>query len=207
VHGACGGSSSDHHWLDLVDMVFPGRYWVEYGNENDMKCASEAATYIAGWNRDVPWLKAAHPRASFIGPVTLEYKGQYIQTFMQQAVPRPDAVSWHEYVCDIGHTDQYCLEHITRWANHAVDMYARMTLAGYHVPVWITEWNMNPHDDTRYHTGFIELWTARALDEWAMLERAGVVDVTMLYTMTDHANSGLVKPDGSFTAQGRMFFG
>ncbi|MBV8949283.1 MAG: hypothetical protein JOZ99_00290 [Actinobacteria bacterium] len=206
VHGACGGSSSDQHWLSLVDSVFPTRYWVEYGNEEDLSCAANASTYVAGWNADVPRLKAAHPRASFIGPVTMDYKGTYIETFMQRAVPRPDAVSWHEYVCSAQQTDAYCLEHIARWANHAVDMRSRMSAVGYRVPVWITEWNLDPQADVRYNTPFVQVWTASALDEWARLEQNGLVNVTMIYTMTDHGNFGLVSGDGSFTPQGLMFF-
>jgi hypothetical protein len=174
VHGACGGSARNDHRLTLVDSVFPGRSWVEYGNENDQSCAGNVSRYIAGWNVDVP---------------------------------RPDAVSWHDYVCSTDDSDEYCLDHIARWRNHATDMASRMTTAAYRVPAWITECNMDPQADPRYSRSFIQTWTARALDQWAKLEADQLVDVTMLYTMTDQGNFGLFASDGSLTLQGRTFFG
>src|SRR5437879_3211185 len=98
IHGACRNSLSvSDHYLYNVDVATQNAdYYVEYGNEEDHSCDGSqglsAAAYTAGWNRDIPTLKANHPHAHFIGPVNAGYDGPYIQTFMQNANPRPDAV-------------------------------------------------------------------------------------------------------------------
>jgi hypothetical protein len=220
VHGNCANlETTDDHWLALIDQVFTsGSYYVEYGNEEDLSCNGGAGigatVYTAGWNRDIPLLKAAHPRAKFVGPVNFQYNGPYIQTFMQTANPRPDVVSWHEYVCNTSNDDATCLSHIANWANHASDMQARMTTAGYHVPVWITEWNMDPNDEARYQAAMIQNWTSQALSEWSTLAAAGQIEAAFNYTMASHGSfngscSGfqLVCSDNSLTLQGQTFFG
>jgi len=200
--------------LTLVDEVFPtGDYWVEYGNENDLQCGLSASSYTAGWNRDVPQLKVSHPRAKFMGPVNFEYNGSYLLHFLQRANPRPDAVSWHEYACGTGSSDQYCLDHVANWTNHADGGIAQMNTAGYRVSTWITEWNMNPEDEAGYQSPFIQTWTRRALDQWSSLASAGKIAVAMNYTMARAGTfngqpSGfqLFKPDNSLTLQGQTFF-
>lgn len=215
IHGACGDPISvSDHFLTLTDQVFTtGNYWVEYGNEEDLSCAN-ATQYVAGWNAQVPTYEANHPRAKFIGPVNFQYNGAYIQQFMQQANPRPDAVSWHEYVCNPSNSEQYCLDHLANWQTHSSDMRTRMNAVGYQVPVWITEWNMDPNDTTRYQSPFIKQWTAQALAQISSEVDAGLVDVAFDYTLASHgtfngACSGfqLVCADDTLTPQGAAFFG
>jgi hypothetical protein len=200
--------------LTLVDEIFPtGEYWVEYGNENDLQCGLSAADYTTGWNRDVPQLKAAHPRARFIGPVNFQYNAPYLLYFLQNASPRPGAVSWHEYGCGTGDTDQYCLDAIGRWGDHLTSAESQFGTAGYRVPVWITEWNMNPQDEARYQSSFIQAWTQQALNKWVEFARAGRIHVAEVYTLASHGMfngqpSGfqLFNPDNSLTLQGQTFF-
>ena len=218
VPGPCPNfQTEDDHMLTLVDQVFTsGSYYAEYGNEDDLSCNGgagiSAGAYAAGWNRDVPILKANHPRTLFIGPVNYQYNGPYVQTFMQLANPHPDAVSWHEFACAAASSDATCLGNISNWANHASDMQARMNTVGYSVPVWITEWNLDSADESRYQAPFIQTWTAQALSEWATLVTNGQISVTMIYTMENHGNfngscSGfqLFCSDNSLTLQGQTF--
>jgi hypothetical protein len=214
IHGACGDPISvSDHWLDLTDSVFTGTYWVEYGNEEDLTCA-DATQYVDGWNAQVPIYKARHPRARFIGPVNYQYDGPYIQQFMASAHPRPDAISWHEYACNGANTIQYCLEAIGRWSTHASDMQTRMNAVGYRVPAWITEWNLDPNDTTRYQSSFVQQWTGQALAHMTNEVNAGLISVAFNYTLASHGSfdgscSGfqLVCPDDTLTAQGAAFFG
>jgi hypothetical protein len=220
VHGACTNSLSvSDHYLNLVDRATKkGAYFVEYGNEEDHSCnggpAISPATYTAGWNRDIPTLHAHHPRAHFIGPVTATYHGAYIQKFMQTAKPRPDAVSYHDYACDASDSNQTCLDGISAWSTFATDLKNRMrNNVGYTVPVWITEWNMDPFDEVRYQQPFIQTWTSRALREWSSLRKTGKVAVTFLYAISGHGTfngscSGfqLFCADKSMTLQGKTFF-
>ena len=192
VHGNCTNSSSqqstDDHWLSLVDSVFPsGNYYVEYGNEEDLSCGSSggisAQQYTAGWNRDIPVLTANHPRAKFIGPVNYQYNGSYLLYFLQNANPRPFAVSWHSYFCNSTQSDQTCLNNINSWGTHVTDANNQMATAGYSVPIWITEWNLDPNDEARYtNQAFIQQWTQDALNELTTVSSQGV-QTAFVYTM------------------------
>ena len=128
-------------------------------------------------NAQVPTYKAHHPRARFIGPVNYQYNGTYIQQFMATANPRLDAVSWHEYACNDGNATSYCLDAIGRWGTHASDMQVRMNAVGYRVPVWITEWNLDPNDTTRYQSSFVQQWTGQALAQMTSEADAGLISV------------------------------
>jgi hypothetical protein len=215
VRGVCTRDvAASNRVLSLVDEVFPtGDYWVEFGNEHDLQCGANAASYTTAWNQDVPQLKAGHPRARFMGPVNFQYNGSYLLHFLQNANPRPDAVSWHEYVCGTTWSNDTCLNNIDNWTNHVNGAEAQFSTAGYRVPVWITEWNMNPQDEARYQQSFIQTWTQRALDRWSTLASAGKIAVAMNYTTASHGTfngqpSGfqLFNPDNSLTLQGQTFF-
>ncbi len=215
VRGLCTRDvPTSNRVLSLVDEVFPtGDYWVEFGNENDLQCGASAASYTGAWNQDVPSLKASHPRARFIGPVNFQYNGSYLLYFLQNANPRPDAVSWHECVCGTTGSNDTCLNNVANWANHVNGAEASFSTAGYRVPVWITEWNMDPQDEARYQQPFIQTWTQRALDQWATLAGAGKIAVAMIYTMASHGTFGgqpsgfqLFKPGDTLTLQGQTFF-
>jgi Glycosyl hydrolase catalytic core len=215
VRGVCTRDvAASNRVLSLVDEVFPtGDYWVEFGNEHDLQCGASAAGYTTAWNQDVPSLKASHPRARFMGPVNFQYNGPYLLHFLQNASPRPDAVSWHEYVCGTMWSNDTCLNNVANWTNHLNNADAQFSTAGYRVPVWITEWNMNPEDEARYQQSFIQTWTQRALDQWSTLAGAGKIAVAMNYTMASHGtfngqSSGfqLFAPGNSLTLQGQTFF-
>jgi hypothetical protein len=220
VHGACRDSLSvsDRYLYDVDAATQNADYYVEYGNEEDHSCDGgpgiSAATYTAGWNRDIPTLKANHPHARFIGPVNAGYNGPYIQTFMQTANPRPDAVSYHAYVCGPSDSEQVCLDAISQWATFATDLKNRMRdNVGYTTPVWITEWNMDGFDEVRYQQPFIQTWTMRALREWTSLANAGKIGAAFQYSMSNNGTFGgscsgfqLFCADGSETLQARAFF-
>ena len=57
----------------------------------------------------VPQLKQLVPTAQFVGPITYHSDPIYLQNFMHQARPRPDAVSWHAYSCMASDPDTCCL--------------------------------------------------------------------------------------------------
>jgi putative glycosyl hydrolase len=220
VPGACKNSLSvSDRYLYNVDIETKNAdYYVEYGNEADHSCDGgpgiSAATYTAGWNRDVPTLKANHPHAHFIGPVNAGYNGPYIETFMRTASPRPDVVSYHAYVCKPSDTEQACIDAISQWDTFATDLKNRMqNNVGYTTPVWITEWNMDGFDEVRYQQPFIQTWTVRALKEWATLLDEGKIDAAFQYSMSNNGTFGgscsgfqLFCADGSETLQAKAFF-
>ncbi|PWU25498.1 MAG: hypothetical protein C5B48_01035 [Candidatus Rokuibacteriota bacterium] len=211
VRGNCTADlAGSSHLLQLVDTVFPtGNYYVEYGNENDLQCGLSAANYIAGWNRDVPQLRASHPRALFMGPVNYRWDGPYVSTFLARANPRPDAVSWHEYACSTANSDAYCLAHIANWSAHLNDYDARAAMVGYRPPVWISEWNLDPFDDARYNEPFIKTWVAQALARWEAEASAGRIAVAELYPLAAGSSTGgfqLFRSDGTLTLEGQQFF-
>jgi len=220
IHGACTSSLavSDHYLYDVDVGTRNTNYYVEYGNEEDHSCDGRpglsAEAYTAGWNRDVPTLKANHPHAHFIGPVNAGYDGPYIETFMRTARPRPDVVSYHAYVCTAPDSNQTCLDAISQWATYATDLRNRMREnVGYTTPVWITEWNMDGMDEVRYQQPFIQTWTIRALKEWESLLKAGKIGAAFQYSMSNNGMLGgscsgfqLFCADGSETLQGKAFF-
>jgi hypothetical protein len=221
VHGNCpvgtGDTTRSNNLLNLVDQVFPtGNYYVEYGNEEDLiNCSppgthtydhgQDASTYAGGWNRDVPMLKANHPRALFMGPVNFQYNGRYVETFLRNAVPRPDGVSWHEYECAPTNSDQTCLNHIARLSIRLDDYGTRAAAVGYKPPVWITEWNLDSGADSRYSTSFIQTWTQQMLAKLESEITAGRIAVAEQYAMAE--SHPLFNSDNSLTLQGQAFFG
>ncbi|TMB86493.1 MAG: hypothetical protein E6J45_13805 [Chloroflexi bacterium] len=212
VHGACVPDTYtvDSHWLGLLARVFTsGPVYVEYGNEEDLSCAGGirgAHVYTASWNAVVPRLKARFPNDRFIGPVNFESNPAYVATFVRDARPQPDFISWHEYVCHRSQPDSYCLEHIARWTNHVDDTNAAVRAAvGHTVPIMITEWNLGGTDPRYGDAAFIQAWTRAALSQWASLVGSGVY-AAFLYSCESHPDFELITSRNTLTAQGESFF-
>lgn len=209
VHGATDPTAlaDDRHLIRLVQSVFGNSaVYVEYGNEADL-AGIDVAHYVASWNQVVPHLKAMAPTYKFIGPVTAYDDIAYIATFDKTAKPRPDANSWHEYVCNPGDSDAYCMDHIVDWTvgiqqtNRAVRAAIGTTL-----PSMITEWNLDATPDPRYaEADFIHAWTARALSTLAANVPNGLV-AAMQYCATNNPNFGLIDGTNHLTLEGQTFF-
>ncbi len=214
VHGACVSDpyTPDSHWLSLVAQVFPtGRVYVEYGNEEDLGCSGgsprTATQYQASWNRVVSRLKTHYPRFQFVGPVTYQANPTYLATFVNGANPQPNFISWHEYVCSTTESNEYCMSHITNWANHVNETNTAVQKAiGHTLPIMITEWNLDPFSDSRYNNQtFIQQWTTNALNEWASLVNSGVY-AAYIYTTESHPSFQLIDSHDHVTYQGQAFF-
>ena len=179
VHGAVDSSvlADDTHLLIVVNQVFgSSTVYVEYGNEEDLAGIDDAA-YTSSWNAVVPRLKAAHPTYRFMGPVNFQHDPTYIGYFVGHAVPQPDVVSWHEYVCSPTGATSICLSHIANWAVHVSDTNnAEVAAVGHTFPFMITEWNMDPQNDTRYtDPTVIGPFTMQALQELNSLIPSGLI--------------------------------
>lgn len=207
VHGATVSDpyTPDAHWLSLAASVFPGGVYVEYGNEEDL-AGINASAYTTSWNAVVPKLVAQFPSDKFIGPVNFQYNPSYDAYFWQNASPKPYAISWHEYVCNTGNTDAYCMQHIANWATHVSATRTALGSTGSNVPFWITEWNLDPQTDARYSTAsFIQPWVTAALNEWQSLQSQGVT-TTFIYTADSHGDFGLVGNNNALTPEGTAFY-
>src|SRR6266545_3866397 len=194
------------HYLDLIQGVFgTSTVYLEFGNEEDLE-GIDAEAYTSGWNEVVPQIKQRAPATyKFIGPVNFEYNPEYIAYFAGHANPRPDLLSWHEYVCNGENDDSYCMEHIQSWARHVQEVNAAVRQAiGTTLPFFISEWNLDPNDGPRYDNAeFIQPWTTQALSQMQALTRQGLVGA-MIYTSTDHGAFGLLDGD-QVTPQGQAF--
>ncbi|MBO0791822.1 MAG: hypothetical protein J2P36_12865 [Ktedonobacteraceae bacterium] len=173
----------------------------EYGNEDDLSGLS-AEQYAATWNQLVPALKQLEPQARVIGPATYHYNGDFLGTFLQQAHPLPDAVSWHEYTCDDSASKDQCLQHINDWKQHAdAARQVMKNTMGKPLPIMITEWNYapnaSPQDSKSSDDNFVSNWTNRAL---MGMVQAGIY-ASMQFSATDSAMA-LVNDDGTLTTQG-----
>lgn len=210
VHGAAvsGVGPLDAHLLTLVQGVFgTSTVYVEYGNEEDLSGVDQVA-YTTSWNATVPALKAAHPTYKFIGPVNFQYNPGYIAYFVKNANPRPDLVSWHEYVCGPSDdTQAVCFGHLSRWATHVqLTNQAEQQAIGTTIPFFISEWNMDPQSDPRYtNASIIGPWTTQALQELTGLESQGLVGA-MQYTAASHGGGfELLDSGNNWTAQGQAW--
>jgi uncharacterized membrane protein YgcG len=207
LHGPKSGTlADDQHLLALVSNVFGNRrVYLEYGNEADLAGVGVAA-YVAGWNQVIPALKQAAPSAyQFVGPVNFQSDPAYAAAFAKAAQPAPDYLSWHEYVCNSGNPDSYCTSHIANWANHASAVESAVSAAvGHTIPFFISEWNLDPNDESRYaNAGFMQSWTRAALTQLLELVPLGLAGA-MVYTATNHGNFGLIN-NGQLTPQGTVF--
>jgi hypothetical protein len=209
LHGASVGSPLpvDLHLLSLVRSVFGSRrVYLEFGNEEDSNGIS-AVRYTRMWNLVVPRLRSQSP-SSYVygGPVAFMNDVAYITSFVRHASPRPDFISWHEYVCSAADSDAYCEAHIARWAVHVRRTNTALRRAiGRSLPIMITEWNLDPNPDPRYQRpGFIEPWTIHALTQLQQLGGQGLIGA-MYYTATSNADE-LVTSGRRLTAEGSAWW-
>ncbi len=205
LHGALVANplKIDLHLLGLVREVFGAkRVYVEFGNEEDNNHVT-APRYTRAWNHVLPALRARSP-SSYIygGPVAFEADYPYIDYFVRHAVPRPEFISWHEYVCARSDSAQLCAARISRWSVHAGRINALVQAAlGRTLPLMISEWNLDANPDPRYaRAQFIGPWVRRALGELARLRAVGLIGA-MYYTATSN-QSALLGPNRQFTPEG-----
>jgi hypothetical protein len=191
--------------IDTMNTVFGNNpVYYEYSNEDDLSGIG-ADQYINAWNSVVPALKTAATNGKFIGPVNFHYDHAYLMAFLQQAQPRPDAISWHEYTCDRNQAADVCLSHIDRWTQHISDARQTMkTTVGSDLPIMITEWNYAPNaqatDPKTLDQQFMTSWTAKAFQTLS----ANRVFASMQYSCTN-AGIPLVRHDDTITIQGTAF--
>jgi hypothetical protein len=191
--------------LPLVTSVFgQGTVYLEYGNEEDLG-GMGGAEYTRYWNQVVAELKTQVPASyRWVGPANFQYDPAYAAQFARDANPKPDYLSWHEYVCGAGNDDAYCTGHIANWARHVTEVNDAVRAAtGRTFPFFISEWNLDPKDESRYqNAAFIKAWTARAIEQLRALgpDLAGA----MVYTATNHGDFGLLD-GGRVTPQGEAF--
>ncbi len=185
---------------DMNSVFGNGLVYYEYGNEEDL-LGIPADVYVASWNAIVPHLRRLARHGQFIGPVNYQYDRDYLTTFLQEAQPRPDAISWHEYTCDDSQPNNLCLAHIGNWTTHIADARQTMMKTIHRVlPVMITEWNYAPNaqsgDGKINNNSFMTAWTIKAMETLA----ANSVFASMQYTCTNSVYA-LVTSDNTLTAQ------
>jgi hypothetical protein len=197
---------------DMQQVFGKATVYYEFGNEEDLQGVS-MQRYIDSWNTTIPQLKHLVPNAHFIGPVNYKYNRDNLTTFLQQAQPRPDEVSWHEYVCGTKSQSDSCISGIDAWTEHIRD--ARDTMQktlGTVLPIMITEWNYAPdlnvlpngqvtsNDGKHDNAAFMSTWTTKAIQTLA----ANRVFASMQYAATN-TPLPMVGLDNSITAQGAAF--
>lgn len=204
------GSQDSHALADdtliITDMnrVFGNSaVYYEFGNEDDFHGVS-APIYTAAWNASIPSLKRMALNGKFIGPVNYHYDPIYLTYFLGHAVPRPDAVSWHEYTCWTSDPDNVCISHLTHWTTHIQNARAIISATGQMLPIMITEWNYDANatlsDGRSTDSTFMRTWTTDALQTLAN----NYVFASMQYSCTDPVMP-LVTTGGTLTAQGNAF--
>ena len=183
---------ANEHALTLLTSVFGKQpIYCEFGNESDLN-GIKVDQYIKIWNQVVPRLKQEFPTARFIGPDNYQFTRLYLKTFLLQAHPLPDGVSWHEYTCSVKWTAAFCLSLLDTWSVHFSQARAAMQEAiGKELPIWVSEWNYvsdqevingQPISDGKYNnTNFMTTWTSRALQN--LIENR--VFASMQYYATD----------------------
>jgi hypothetical protein len=183
---------TDQQLLSMFTSVFGKEtVYYEFGNEADLN-GVDVAHYVAVWNQVIPQLKQQFPTARFIAPDNYQFSRRYLKTFLQQAQPRPDGVSWHEYTCSVHWTAAFCLSLLDTWPIHFAQARAAMREAiGTTLPIWITEWNYvsdqeivngQPINDGKYNDPtFMTTWTTRAMQTLI----ANRVYASMQYFATD----------------------
>lgn len=197
---------NDTSVIKAMNNIFgSGVVYYEYGNEYDFFNKLTAQDYTASWNSLIPQLKKLPLNGRFVGPVNYQYNGSYLQYFLQNANPRPEAVSWHEYTCASDWSNDLCMSHLDNWTVHFNDARARMVSAiGTALPIMITEWNYtaNPQsgDGKSDNDTFMTQWTTKALQTFA----ADGIFAAAQYSCTQYA-APLVDDNSKMTAQGIVF--
>ena len=186
--------------------------YYEYGNEEDYFDGVDATSYTNGWNSTIPQLKSLALNGSFIGPVNYQYNRSYLTTFLQNAQPRPDEISWHEYTCSKKDQPDLCLANIDKWTTHITNARdAMQTTIGTVLPIMITEWNYAPDlqvettgqilpDGKHENASFMTMWTTKALQTLA----ANRVFASMQYSCTN-TPIPLIDDNNAITTQGTIF--
>lgn len=143
------------HVITYAETSKPGtircRLW-EYGNEY-----GNMATYLKRWNTDIPYLRARHPQAKFIGPVIagpyLDQMQAYL-TGVKTSGVLPDAISYHDYPCykspdyiDTTADASACDALVNRTYTGNILKFRFMVRATLNkdLPLGITEWNVSPN--------------------------------------------------------------
>lgn len=207
LHGAVDANvlADDTRIISDMNRIFGNStVYYEYGNEEDL-LGIDVARYTASWNAIVPQLKRIATQGQFVGPVNYQYDRAYLTSFLRNASPRPDEVSWHEYTCDDSWSNDICISHIAHWTNHISDARDAMISAiGSTLPIMITEWNYAPNavpnDGKNNNPSFMTTWTTRALQTLA----ANRIFASMQYSCTNTAIS-LIASAGTLTTQGQIF--
>ncbi len=198
-------SENDTQVIQAMNQIFgQSVVYYEYGNEEDLNPKLTAQEYTDSWNHLIPQFKKTALNGNFIGPVNYQYNGPYLQYFLQNATPRPNEVSWHEYTCGSQDSGDFCLSHLDKWNSHFNDAQARMSAVGISLPIMITEWNYtaNPasNDGKSDDDAFMTTWTSKALQIMA----ANGIFAAAQFSCTDY-QIPLIDSDNTLTAQGRAF--
>lgn len=197
--------TSDKIIINDMNRVFgKSIVYYEYGNEEDLN-GIPVSQYIASWNSVVPQLKQLALNGHFIGPVNYQYDANYLMSFLQNANPRPNEISWHEYTCDDSWAKDVCISHIANWSNHIQNARTvMMTAINTTLPIMITEWNYAPNaslnDGKNNDNTFMSTWTSQALQTLA----ANAIFASMQYSCTNTAIP-MIDSSGAPTVQGQTF--
>lgn len=202
----------DTRMINVMNQVFGNStVYYEFGNEDDLN-GVKVADYTARWNALVPQLKKLAPNGVFIGPVNYQYDPTYLTAFLQDANPRPDAISWHEYTCSYQWDATRCLTNIDHWTTHINGVRQVMqTTLGTELPMMITEWNYAPNQliqanglpftDGKYNNqAFMSEWTAKALQTLI----TNHIFASMQYSVTNTAIP-MISSANAITPQGVTF--
>lgn len=201
--------ADDTRMITAINQVFgKSTVYYEFGNEDDLNGVT-IENYTQRWNTVVPQLKRLAPNGIFIGPVSYQYDRNNLTTFLQNAQPHPDMISWHEYTCSLKDPAEQCLAGIDKWTTHINDARSALQATlGKVLPIMITEWNYAPDqkilnnglpiDDGKYNNAqFMKAWTTKALQTLA----ANRIFASMQYSCTNTALP-LVNNNSAITVQG-----
>ncbi|GHO96518.1 hypothetical protein KSF_065660 [Reticulibacter mediterranei] len=202
--------NTDQQLIQMMNGIFGTQQpvYYEYGNERDLPANGgiNAATYTTSWNTMIAHVKPLAPTGRFIGPVTSHADPAYLGTFLKQANPRPDAVSWHEYTCGTKDPDTICIQGITKWGTHIQEARDIMQQTiGISLPIMITEYNWNPNaqnDPRATNSTFLGTWMSAAIAE--LLK--GNVFAANQYVLTNNAQLAMIADSThTLTAIGDVF--
>jgi hypothetical protein len=206
LHGSLDANaySDDIAVIQAMNSIFgTSTIYYEYGNNEDLAQVS-AKKYTDSWNANVPGLKKLATNGLFIGPVTYQFRPEYLHYFLQKAAPQPDAISWHEYTCNSTDSNSTCTDNIKYWKSH-VQNARRLMKSVIHttLPIMITEWNYAPtatqNDGKNNNSVFMTTWTSQAIQA---LADSGVF-ASIQYAATN-TNINLIDSTNALTVQGSI---
>lgn len=193
--------------------------WFEFGNEPDTSpgnCGYTAAQYVAGWNAVIPGLKALAPQAWFGGPAVPYTESTYISTFVSQASPKPDFVSWHLYAGSYAQSTSTLQASWQRWPAQISNISnVVQTALGHRLPLMITEWNYaynggvgsDPRVTPLSTSSFAAMFAQQILAEF----KSGGIYASFLFDLSSFPSPvGTTKTDPSYglvTPMGQSFTG